>query len=319
MDLAQDSYTNTALLDDLGNEARAAEQFIRYAVRCAACGSDKAGKAVERPKDFECYAPGDLAFDVMRCRSCKSLFLNPQPTLAQTSSFYADDYMSKEAQGGLFRAMADAWDNRSARNFVKRFGPRSFILDYGCGDGSFVRKLRDAGCPNVYGFDPMKNGDGVYSNTEAIKAQGLKFDVIRMADSIEHLVDVDETMKELYSLLNDGGVVYGTTPNGAHPTSRAFGRFWGLLHYPYHTICFSPDGLKAGATRWGFSGVRIFSTLIPTGWAFSAEHVLKEWTKSKRRGHTNAYALLLLLSAPFVFLDRILPGPTTELAFELRS
>jgi len=106
----------------------------------------------------------------------------------------------------------------------------------------------------VAGYDPMSiklETDGlIYNDLAQLVESGRRFDVIRLHNSIEHLVDIDATMERLRSLLTPSGCVFGETANGAHASSKAFGAYWGYLHYPYHTVIFSPQGLAIAARRW---------------------------------------------------------------------
>src|SRR5262245_23685079 len=124
-------------------------------INCPACLGRRAAVFVTRPKDFEGYAETDKTFVVMRCADCASIFLDPLPTIEDTKTFYPPDYMSKSDKGGLFRALTGAWDRRAARTFAGRFGREAKVLDYGCGQGEFVKLLRSIGMTDVSGYDPM--------------------------------------------------------------------------------------------------------------------------------------------------------------------
>jgi hypothetical protein len=119
-------------------------------------------------------------------------------------------------------------------------------------------------------------------------------------------------------MLSAGGRIAGQTPNGAHPSKWWGGTYWGPLHYPYHTVLFSPDGLAKAAPRWGLKLDRIGATTMPTAWSMTAENMMKGWTNSKTRGRTPYYPLLLAASIPFIAADRLLAGQQTAIFdFEL--
>lgn len=288
---------------------------------CPACRAAATASAGYAAHDYEGYAPADTAFTVMRCAACASLFLDPPPSPAQTAAFYSADYMSTAATGGFFAGMRALWDGTTAKSFARRAGAQAAILDYGCGDGGFVRRLREAGCTDVTGYDPMARDEdlagGIVRDLAALTASGRRFDVIRMCNVIEHLAEPEVTMAQLHALLADGGVVEGETANGAHASSRWFGSLWGYLHYPYHTVMFSPEGLAEAAARWGYSRAETFDTLAPGSWSLTMEHALKAATRSDARGHVPLYPAMVLLSAPAVALDALLPGRTTAMGFRL--
>ena len=75
----------------LENEnASAAEREVRLEqVPCPFCGAADAQKVLEAPG---CCGPGDLLFQVMRCRTCSLLYTNPRPARESVSLFYPEDY-----------------------------------------------------------------------------------------------------------------------------------------------------------------------------------------------------------------------------------
>jgi SAM-dependent methyltransferase len=250
------------------------------------------------------------------------VFLSPQPTQTESAQFYSTDYMSKAGTTSLFSAMVEIWDNAAARRFAGRIGLHSRVLDYGCGDGTFVRRLHSAGCENAFGFEPMERGHTdphIFTSIEAIRDAGLSFDAIWMNNSIEHLVDTDATMSQLRGMLKPGGIVWGLTPNASHRAASMFGRNWGYLHFPYHTAMFSAVGLRIAARRWGFSGMLFRKTFLPSAWAFTLEHYMKMMLRTPVRGHLRVYPLLLLATLPVAVVDRLVPGNTTELEFVLTA
>jgi len=297
------------------------DRSARLGAFCPACRSHDVSPTGIEPIDFEGFSTSTKAFDVVRCNGCRSLFLDPPPTLTDTEQFYSEDYMSKSAHGAILRRMVDLWDGIGARRFAKRFGASAAVLDYGCGDGSFVQHLIAAGCTDVSGYEPMPIAPAtsapIYRDLDALIETGKRFDVIRLHNSIEHLVEVDATMSKLRALLEPGGCVSGETANGAHLSSKTFGALWGYLHYPYHTVIFSPRGLIEAARRWGYSKAETRDTLTPGAWSFTFEHAAKKWLGITRRGHLAVYPLMLLASGPPVLLDRLLPGRTTAMFFRL--
>lgn len=125
---------------------------------------------------------------------------------------------------------------------------------------------------------------------------------------IEHLPNLDQTMTVLSGLLKPGGRIVGQTPSADHVTARLFGTNWGPLHYLYHTIVFTPRGLRAAAPRWGLDVEKVAGAYMPKGRAMSAENVLKNLIGSKRRGRLPIFSLLFAASVLVLALDRLVNG-----------
>jgi SAM-dependent methyltransferase len=207
----------------------------------------------------------------------------------------------------------------SARKFARQFPNSHRILDFGCGDGVFLESLLKHGFQNLHGYDPMPKQFPRIPIVNDLSDFGvIRFDVIRMNDVIEHLQDLDSVMICLRKLLTPNGILIGSTPNAAHVSSKVLKRFWGLLHFPYHTMNFSPNGLVHAAKRTGFNSVEIRKNLVPTCWGFTVEHFIKFFRRKYTEGHTRGYAFILILTAPILLLDFIFSRVTSHMSFEMK-
>jgi hypothetical protein len=200
----------------------------------------------------------------------------------------------------------------AARTFIRKNGLHASVLDFGCNQGLFLRSLYEAGARSLVGFDVVKPSDPAAlsyfrfsSSLESLRDSGERFDVIRMNHVIEHLADLDAVMKLLASLLTAAGRIIGQTPNAAHYTSYLMKTYWGPLHYPYHCLLFSSEGLREAAKRWGLRLCSTATTIQPTGWAMTIENLVKPVTHPKQKGRSPFYALYLFASLPFVCFDSV--------------
>ena len=100
---------------------------------------------------------------------------------------------------------------------------RGRVLDAGCGDGFFTAQIRQR-------FN-LKNVHGLDVSSKAIDLAGIKYpeiifqqgslshipeetnsiDSVTMVEVIEHLIDVEGTLKELFRVLKPGGILLITT------------------------------------------------------------------------------------------------------------
>jgi 2-polyprenyl-3-methyl-5-hydroxy-6-metoxy-1,4-benzoquinol methylase len=123
---------------------------------------------------------------------------------------------------------------------IRRFNPgvRS-VLDYGCGDGHFVRDATSCGL-DANGTD---FADRRQSNVEAVGATWIEtdkiihgehvFDSIELLQVFEHLANPDQLLSGLGKVLAPCGVVLIETPCTNGPDDRIFGiSLWGGLHSP---------------------------------------------------------------------------------------
>ena len=120
--------------------------------------------------------------------------------------------------------MKNDWgDNLDVRYYLakklKSINNRS-VLDVGCGNGYLATLINDTN--NYLGID--NDSDSILKaiklnptktfKTETIEDVYQKFDVIVLANIIECIKDKKRFIEKAYSLLNDNGVIFITTPNG---------------------------------------------------------------------------------------------------------
>lgn len=151
----------------------------------------------------------------------------------------------------------NASDNSAWHKIFKFIPAKSRILDIGCSSGALGIELKKSKGAYVVGVDidesdlalAKKNLDQVFLlNVEKDElAQLGKFDVIIMADVIEHLVDPVSALIKIKKLLSPKGRLVFSIPNMANVTTRVElirGRFeykdFGLLdrthlHFYDHT------------------------------------------------------------------------------------
>ena len=135
------------------------------------------------------------------------------------------------------------------------------VLDFGCGAGtllwSFAKSRSDF---NLYGFDLDDRESKKLSAIPNFKKllvgeldKNLKFDLISMSHSLEHLVSPIETMKSLGALLNENGHLVIAVPDCSKDPFK--------LLIADHCSHFSVSTLEIFLENAGFEVVRIESRI----------------------------------------------------------
>ena len=164
----------------------------------------------------------DQEFTVWRCQRCKGLNTLEKFDFA---AYYANypmqaqklDFPSKLFFFQRLRRLKKAGLQKNHR-----------ILDYGCGNGNFVRYLKMKGFHNACGYDPYS---AVYSDPKVIEN---KFDFITSQDVIEHTESPKDYFNTLANLVQPGGVLAIGTPNASKVDLFSSLDQVGRLHQPYH-------------------------------------------------------------------------------------
>ena len=242
--------------------------------RCPACGSTRIAASYEVP-DHE-YDVGYLATYSL-CGGCGTLLQTPIPDPEQLSAFYPADYHSFTG-AGLLAGLKD----RARLLRLKSFLPaeRGLILDYGCGDGRFIKAAAAQTTGLVFwGFELATDKETYVAPDGRVTIVRGSFgdlleclpacDVVTMNHVIEHLPDPVAVLSALRERMNDGAIMEGQTPAADSLERRVFGRRWSGFHAPRHTVVFSRRGLKHVLTTAGFSNPEVMAAFNPAGIAVS--------------------------------------------------
>ena len=141
------------------------------------------------------------------------------------------------------------------------------LLDVGCGEGDFVRAAVDRGWDGL-GLDlaegaietalrfglPCRVLDVFDSSLDA-----ERFDLIVMSEFIEHVPHPTAFLRRARELLDEGGMVYLTTPNYGSLGRRVLGSDWREID-PEHLSYFTPKRLERSVRMAGLRAVETTTT-----------------------------------------------------------
>jgi 2-polyprenyl-3-methyl-5-hydroxy-6-metoxy-1,4-benzoquinol methylase len=231
---------------------------------CLLCGSGRWQIILEAPAHPE---RADLRFAVTRCADCGLVFTNPRPTADSLGRFYPDNYAPHRPA----RAKAAGFWQRLARRLWPRRAPIPWhgegrLLDFGCGGGSFLARMRDCGW-RVTGVDAsaaaverVRARTGLRVLAGSLPHPGLApggFDVVTMWHALEHVPDPKAVLRAARRLLTATGRLYVAVPNIDSLAFRVFGPDWFALDLPRHLTHFTPRTLALMLEQTGFQVERI--------------------------------------------------------------
>jgi SAM-dependent methyltransferase len=203
------------------------------------------------------------SFCYEECGECGSLWLKDVPRL---DDYYPKSYYSFRtalAKPGIASRLIafsiSELQGRHLRRLLKRFrialGPQDKILDVGCGNGTMLRSLRRHGFKSLTGIDAFLN--------DSVEAEGLSirratiaeiegtYDLIVFNHSLEHVPDIDATLRDTRKHLSPGGNVLVRMPVPEYAW-KTFGRHWFSLDAPRHLHLVTRAGFAKIAERNGY-------------------------------------------------------------------
>ncbi len=277
---------------------------------CLLCGSNNL-----KPIQKDLPAEDGSLFNILECVSCRLGMIDPILPLKTLSRYYPEDYYSyqemadhQEVNGSMYECIGryirahtyqdhylpiskkkmNLWDKicMKASSLLGgfRFGfslpPQNGgqILDVGCGDGFFLRSVKDIGW-EVHGVEMSEEA------VHRAKSMGVEhvtrgtfddasypdsfFDVIRFWSVLEHIHDPVDTLAKARQLLKPGGILVIQVPNYRSTVARWFGSRWCAWDVPRHLFHFSSRSLKTllekscfQTIRWGTCSVGTLPTSI---------------------------------------------------------
>lgn len=215
-------------------------------------------------------------WQLVRCRSCGMVFVNPQPSDAALMAAYNGEGVLAEAVGGHLdkASFYETWfsprDHQIWRARLRRMaklcgGGR--LLEYGCGPALVGQVATEEG----WQVEAIDVGEWIRElqprrsfplHIGTIREQHWpdgRFDAIYAQDVFEHLRRPCAEAAELARLLRRGGVLYVHVPNYYSVTIRLGVSRFAYNEPPGHLNFFTPAALRNLLRRAGFARVELSS------------------------------------------------------------
>ncbi|MDP6574941.1 MAG: class I SAM-dependent methyltransferase [Candidatus Peribacteraceae bacterium] len=222
---------------------------------CYLCGSNEKSKVEGVVRDMP-------NLDIFECKECHLVYLSSQSHVSE--GFYEESGMhDAQKQVDIAHWLNETETDDQRRFFsLKELITNKKLLDFGSGNGGFLKKASVI-TGDCFGVELEKaareycvsNSLKVYDSLEAIKDQ--KFDVITMFHVLEHIADPNSLLKELYSILSEGGKLIVEVPSSKDALlslykSVPFSRF---TYWSPHLYLFTQEHLVQMGKSTGFKDV----------------------------------------------------------------
>lgn len=212
------------------------------------------------------YTVSQEEFDIVSCDSCGFKFTNPIPNISELGNYYkSEDYIShSNTKKGLIYQLYHLVRSYTLRNklrLISRHIPNGVILDYGCGTGMFLKECDNQGW-KTYGMEPDQGARAI-ANGFALKVKEnkeelissfpeLKYNAITLWHVLEHVTDLDETLKFFKERLATAGVLIIAVPNYTSRDAEHYQRFWAAYDVPRHLYHFEEKTISKLLNNHGF-------------------------------------------------------------------
>jgi SAM-dependent methyltransferase len=211
-------------------------------------------------------------FSILACTSCELGVTAPAAT--DLARYYGPRYW-----GGRHGFTAEYCARRRVKllSSMARLPPGSRVLDFGSGDGNFLRRTSKEGWVSFgleASFLPENNAPGgyeVFTDLADVRSRG-PFDAITLWHVLEHLPDPVATLRELEGMLTPKGVIVLAVPDAQGVQAQSLGADWMHLDVPRHLFHFGRRSLERLLGRASLAPFR--------WWNHEFEYDLMGWSQS---------------------------------------
>jgi SAM-dependent methyltransferase len=289
---------------------------------CLICGSSRSQRLFET-SDPHYGIPGK--WWVRRCGDCQSFFLEDPPAPEQLADMYPSDayYSFQLSQSSRWKQVISRIVRYPRRTREPAFDRPGRILDFGCGAGEFLLKMRGQGweCAGVEISAKARDvarENGMDVRPEILGASGFdegSFDYVRANHSLEHVHDPSRVLSAMFKALKPGGTLFIGVPTTSSQNARVFGRHWWYVTPPLHQSVPSTSGMIRLLERTGFRVGRVETNSDSGGTAGSLQVVLNRHSvRRANQGIIFQLKPLLLLGQWIAMLqDRLGVGDKLEI------
>jgi len=208
---------------------------------CYVCGAVEYKKRQGRVRD-----KSDL--EIRECVSCGLVFLSSFEHISE--AFYEDSGMHEGDVSPEQWLRETAWDDKRRFDFLTRMIENKDILDFGCGNGGFLIRCRDA-AKNIMGVEPEQKLQSWFQQNHLRVIQNLKdvsehFDLITAFHVLEHIPNPREILISLSNKLKSHGEIIIEVPSANDALISIYGNkaFSEFTYWSCHLFLFNENALR---------------------------------------------------------------------------
>ncbi len=217
-------------------------------INCLLCQSNDCRKFLTK---FE--------MNLVKCRKCSLIYANPRIHESElfrryASSFFFDEYLP------AFKATSKHYDLTIIRShfflflqlITKYYTTGKRLLDVGCGAGFFLKAAEEIGW-EAEGIEISPIASDYAQNIVKVKVLEGKledlhlpeeiFDLVVLIETVEHLMNPLETLKEINRILKKQGILIICTPDYKSLSRLFLGKNWAVLSPEEHFSAFTQKSL----------------------------------------------------------------------------
>jgi SAM-dependent methyltransferase len=203
-------------------------------------------------------------FSIIGCKQCGVEFLDPFPE--DTEAYYSGKQYWEDHHGPVDIAKLQAKHGPEQRRWFYEVGAQNLrgqrLIDFGCGAGIFLdmaRGLADqtAGVDPATHFKQHLEASGHQFLSDSASVSDNSFDVAVSFDTLEHVPDPVDFLKEVRRALKPGGKFFIGVPNQEDFLKTLVRDYLPFFYHLSHVYYFSARSFAFALNEAGFQGIQI--------------------------------------------------------------
>jgi 2-polyprenyl-3-methyl-5-hydroxy-6-metoxy-1,4-benzoquinol methylase len=226
--------------------------MLEKIIHCPICDNGKFDEYIIS-KDY--LVTGE-SFTIVKCSQCDFVFTNPRPDKENLANYYkSDQYISHtDKSNNLLNTLyktARVFTLKRKERLVRTLVEEKSIFDYGCGTGDFLKVCHKKSW-KIYGFELDAQAASIAQQKTGIKIineisqinEINNVSLITMWHVLEHISDLNDTIKQLVNVLKEDGKMLIAVPNINSYDADYYQDTWAAYDLPRHLYHFTQETME---------------------------------------------------------------------------
>jgi 2-polyprenyl-3-methyl-5-hydroxy-6-metoxy-1,4-benzoquinol methylase len=207
-----------------------------------------------------------LMDQLVECKSCDLQYLNPRINSKIILQSYEDTVDEKHTSQDKYRLITFT---KSLKKIIKYLNindlENKFFLDIGSASGVFLKAIKNFGFKEE-GYEPSKwmveygrknYGININQGTISNLDQNKKFDFISFWDVLEHVTDINETLRKIEKVSKQKTILIINVPDNKSFTCKLMKNSW-PFYLNVHLYYFNKQTIQKVLSRYNFKLLESF-------------------------------------------------------------